>query len=117
MKHSNTILIAMMSSLLTGCHSPEVAFNDMSPTPTASVSGSTLTVHIGVDTNIPSSEVWVRPKAKVDGQTVLVTGSLSFYREQSREFVFRLPASVSSQSVGVVWVDPDGSRVPVPITK
>jgi|SRR3989442_8089045 len=117
MKHSNAILIAMMSLLLAGCRSPEVAFKDMEPTPTASVSGSTLTVHIGVDTNIPSSVVWVRPKAKVDGQTVLVTGSLSFLREQNRQFVFRLPASVSSQSVGVVWVNPDGSRVPVPVTK
>jgi hypothetical protein len=38
-------------------------------------------------------------------------------REQSREFVVHLPASVSSQTVSVVWVDPDGSHVTVPITK
>jgi len=38
-------------------------------------------------------------------------------RKQSREFVVRLPVSVSSQPVVVVWVDPDGSRVTVPIAK
>jgi hypothetical protein len=89
----------------------------MDPKPTASVSGDTLTVHLGVITNIPVSEVWIGHKAEIAGQTVSITGYQSFYHEQGREFAVQLPSSLSPQAVSVVWVDPDGSHVTVPIIR
>ena len=117
MRHSITIPFLIVCSFLVGCRGPQVAFRDMDPKPTASVSGDTLTVHLGVITNIPVSEVWIGHKARIAGQTVSITGYQSFYHEQSREFAVRLPTSVSPQAVSVFWVDPDGSHVTVPIIR
>ncbi len=89
----------------------------MDPKPTASVSGEKLTVHLGVITNIPSSNVWIGHKAKVAGHTVSITGFQSFNREQNREFAVTLPLSVNPQTLLVIWIDPDGSHVTVPITR
>ena len=50
------------------------------------------------------------------GQTVYVSGYRTL-REQSRELVIRLRASENSQPVAVVWVNPDDSFIPIPITK
>ena len=102
---------------LVGCRGPQVAFRDMDPKPTASVAGRTLTVHLGVITNLPVSEVWIGHKARISGHTVSITGYQSVYHEQTREFAVRLPDSVTSQFVTVIWNDPNGSRVPVPITE
>jgi len=113
--HAVQFLIAGM--FLLGCRGPAVAFRDMEPAPTASVAGNILTVHIGVITNIPVSEVWVHPKGKVEDHVVYVSGFQRLYREQSREFRIRLPASLRSQLVTVVWHDPDGSQVSVPVTR
>jgi len=71
-------------------------------------------VHVGSD--LANSACFTKPKARVEGQTVLIVGYRTL-REQSREFVVRLPATASLQSVSVVWVDPDGSRIAIPITK
>jgi hypothetical protein len=109
-----TILLLSLSALLAGCAKPDVKYSDLSPATTATVSGDTVTIHLGSD--LIASACWTIPKARVEGQTVCVVGYRTI-REQSREFVVRLPASVSSQSVPVVWIDPDGSRVPVPIKK
>ena len=114
MKRFATILLLSLSVVLTGCHKPEVKFSDMRPTPTATVSGDTVTIHLGGD--YLNSATYVCPKSKVEGQVIYVFGYRTL-REQKREFGIRLPASVSSQAVTVVWIDPDGSRVPVPITK
>jgi hypothetical protein len=102
---------------LVGCRSPEVAFTDMDPRPAASIAGRLLTVRIGVDTNIPSSEVWVRVKAQVKDSTVCLAGYPSYYREESRVYSVPLPVSANSEALAVVWVNPDGSRVAVPVTK
>lgn len=115
MRHFIAIQFLIISLFLVGCQGPQVAFRDMDPKPTASVSDHTLTVHLGIITNIPVSEVWIGHKAKIVDHTVSVTGYQSFYHEQSSEFAVRLPAGL--QSVTVVWVDPDGSHVTVPITK
>ncbi len=112
MKHFTIILLLSFSVFLTGCSKPDVKYSDLRPATTATVSGDTVTIHLGSD--LTASACWTIPKARVDGQTVYVVGYRTL-REQSREFVVRLPAS--SQSVTVVWVDPDGSRVTVPITK
>ncbi len=117
MKRSIAIQFLIIGTFLAGCRGPQVAFRDMDPKPTASVTGDILTVHLGVITNIPVSEVWIGHKAKVIGHTVSIIGFQSFNYEQSREFAVQLPTPVSSQSVSVVWLEPDGSHVTVPITK
>jgi hypothetical protein len=109
-----SILILCLSVFVAGCSKPDVKYSDLSPATTATVSGSTVTIHLGSD--LAASACWTKPKARIEGQTVYVVGYRTL-REQSREFTVRLPVSVSSQSVSVVWVDPDSSRVPVPIKK
>ena len=108
------ILLLSVSVLLAGCAKPDVKYSDLRPATTATISGSTVTIHLGSD--MIASACWTRPKARVDAQTVYVVGYRTM-REQSREFVVKLPASVSPPSVSVIWIDPDGSRVSVPITK
>jgi hypothetical protein len=117
MKRSIAIQFLIIGTFLAGCRGPQVAFHDMDSKPTASITGDILTVHLGVITNIPVSEVWIGHKAKVVGHTVSIIGFQSFDYEQNREFAVQLPTPVSSQSVSVVWVDPNGSHVTVPITK
>jgi hypothetical protein len=109
-----SILLLSLSVFLTGCHKPEVKFTDMRPTPTATVSTNTVTVHLGGA--YLTSAYWVHAKSKVEGQTVVVYGYYTL-KELSHEYVVKLPASVSSQTVAVVWLNPDGSRVPIPFTK
>jgi len=109
-----TILLLSLSVFLTGCAKPDVKYSDLSPATTATVSGDTVTIHLG--SNLMASACWTRPKVRVDGQTVYVAGYRTV-KERSREFVVHLPASAVSQSVSVVWIDPDGSRVTVPIKK
>ena len=109
-----TILLLSLSVFLTGCAKPDVKYSDLSPATTATISGDTVTIHLGSD--LTASACWTQPKARVDRQTVYVVGYRTL-REQSREFAVRLPASASPQSVSVVWVDPDGSRVTVAIKK
>jgi hypothetical protein len=113
MKHFTNILLLSLSVFLTGCAKPDVKYSDLLPATTATVSGDTMTVHLGI--HLTQAAIWCAiPKARIEGQTVYLSG----YRTNSpasREFVIRLPAS--SQPVTVVWVDPDGSHVTVPITK
>ena len=108
-----TIFLLSLSIFFTGCAKPDVKYSDLSPT-TATFSGDSVTIHLG--SNLMASACWTRPKARVDGQTVYVVGYQTL-KEQSREFVVHLPASAVSQSVSVVWIDPDGSRVTIPIRK
>jgi len=108
------ILLLFLSVFLAGCAKPDVKYSDFRPATTASAAGDTVTIRLGSD--LTASACWTRPKARVDGQTVYIVGNRTM-RKQSREFVVRLPVSVSSQPVVVVWVDPDGSRVTVPIAK
>jgi hypothetical protein len=103
-----------VSVLLAGCTTSDVKYSDLRPPTTATVSGDTITVHVGSD--LMNSAYFTRPKARIEGQTVFIVGYHTL-RKQNRDFPVRLPPSVSSQSVAVVWIDPDGSRIPVPITK
>jgi hypothetical protein len=104
----------MLTLVLAGCATSDVKYSDLQPATTATVSGDTVTVHLGSD--LMNSACYPRPKVRVEGMTVYI-GAHRTLREQSREFVVRLAASAGSQPVSVVWVDPDGSRVAVPITK
>jgi hypothetical protein len=108
------VFIPTVGMLLSGCATPNVKYSDLRPPTTATVSDDAVMVHVGSD--LMNSACFTKPKARVEGQTVLIVGYRTL-REQSRDFLVRLPASVSSESISVVWVDPGGSRVPVPITK
>jgi len=112
MKHFATILLLSFSVFLTGCSKPDVKYSDLSPATTATISDDTVTIHLGSD--LTASACWTIPKARVDGQTVYVVGYRSFH-EQSREFAVRLPPPLHSATV--VWIDPDGSHITVPIVK
>jgi hypothetical protein len=114
MRRATTTFSLLLTLLLAGCAAPDVKYADLQPATTATVAGDTVTVHLGSD--LKASACWTRPKARVEGRTVYIAGYRTM-REQSREFVVRLPASTNSGPVSVVWVDPDGSRVAVPITK
>jgi len=114
MRHFATILLLSVSVFLAGCSKPDVKYSDLRPATTATVSGDTVTIHLGSD--LTASACWTIPKAKIEGQTVYVVGYRTM-REQSREFAVQLPATVTPQMVSVVWIDPDGSHVTVPITK
>ena len=106
--------IFFISVVLTGCATPDVKYSDLRPPTTATVSRDTITVHVGSD--LMNSACFTRTKARFERQTVYIVGYRTV-REQSREVVVRLPASVNAQSVAVLWVEPDGSHVPVPIVK
>lgn len=115
MRYFATILLASLSvAFLSGCAKPDVKYSDLRPTTTAAVSGSTVAIHLGSD--MVASACWTKPEAKISGQTVYIVGYRTT-REQSREFVVQLPASVNSQTVSVIWINPDGSKVTVPITR
>jgi len=115
MKHFTTILLLSLSVFLTGCAKPDVKYSDLLPATTATVSDATVTVHLGIHITEVASWWGAIPKARVLGQIVYLSGYRTTSLHPVREFVVRLPASL--QSVTVVWVDPDGSHVTVPITK
>ena len=108
------ILVLTFSVLLNGCATPNTKYSELRPPSTAAISGEMITLHVGSD--VMNSACFTKLKVRVEGQTVLIVGYRTL-REQSREFKIRLPVSVIPQSVLVVWVDPDGSRIQVPITK
>jgi hypothetical protein len=114
MRRTAVSFALLLIVFLAGCAAPDVKYADLQPATTATVAGGTVTVHLGSD--LKASACWTRPKARVEGRTAYIVGYRTM-REQSREFVVRLPEASSSQPVSVVWVDPDGSRVAVPITK
>lgn len=114
MKRLATILILVVSVLLTGCRKPEVKFTDMRPTPTATASDSTVTVHLGGA--YLTSAYWVHAKSKIKDHTIYVYGYYTL-SEMSHEYVVKLPASLRSQPVSVIWLNPDGSQIPIPWTK
>jgi len=114
MKKLTTIILLAVCVFLTGCHKPEVKFTDMRPTPTATVSDGAVTVHLGGA--FLTSAYWVHAKSKIKDHTIYVYGYYTL-KEMSHEYVAKLPASVSSQAVSIVWLNPDGSQVPIPFTK
>ena len=114
MSRAATILLPLLAVFLAGCATQDVKYSDLQPATTATVARNTVTIHLGSD--LMASACWTRPKARVEGGTVYVVGYRSM-RERSRDFVVRLPAATNAHPVSVVWVDPDGKRVAVPIAK
>lgn len=116
MKRIEFILILALSVFLTGCHKTGVKYMDMPTAPTATVSNSVVT--ISLKGSFLGSDTWVQVKSRFEGQTLCVSGyRITSEPDGEHEYVVKLPASVSPQSVTVIWIDPDGSRVPVPTTK
>ena len=114
MNRTVTAILLAMTVLLAGCATPDVKYADLQPATTATVASNTVTIHLGSD--LMNSACYPQPKARVKDGTVYVVGYRTL-REQSREFVIRLPAGTKARPISVVWVDPDGKRVAVPTTK
>lgn len=110
----STVLIILF---LTGCRGSQVAFHEMSPSPTASLAKGTLTVHLGVITNQPVSEVWIGHRTRITDHALLVSGYQSFNLEQSKDFTVSLPKTMDPGQVPVFWVNPDGGKIRLPIAK
>ena len=108
------LLLVCLSLLFSGCRTPDIKYSWLKPATTATVSDRTVTLHIGSD--MMNTACWTRPKVRVDASTIYVAGYMTIF-EQNREVVVRLPAKAASQPVSVFWVDPHGTRVPVPISK
>jgi hypothetical protein len=114
MNRTAALLILSLTTISVGWAKPNVKYSDLSPATTATLSKDKVTIHLGSD--LSNSACWTLPKARIEGSTVNVVGYRTLF-QQSREFEVRLPASVNSQAVTVVWVDPDGSKVSVPMKK
>ena len=112
MRRTAPTFLLLLTLLLAGCAAPDVKYADLQPATTATVAGDTVTVHLGSD--LKASACWTRPKARVEGTIVYVVGYRTM-RERSREFVVRLPPATNALPVSVVWIDPDRSRVAIPI--
>jgi hypothetical protein len=104
--------LVAITVLLAGCATPDVKYSDLQPPTTATLAGDTVTVHLGSD--LMNSACWTKPKVRVEGNAVYIAGYRTL-RERSREFVVRLPASTNFRPVSVCWINPDGTRVAVPI--
>ena len=116
MKRIEVILIMALSVFLTGCHKTGVKYTDMRTAPTATISKDVVT--ISLSSSFLGSNTWVQAKSMFEGQTRCVSGYRTTSEpEVDHEYVVKLPASVSSQSVTVIWIDPEGSRFPVPTTR
>jgi len=102
--------LALIALALTGCGTA-TAWNQMSPTPTASLSGEWLTIHLGAD--LKGEIQGVVPAAKVEGNKVYVSGHHT-HASVSREFSVTVPTNAGP--IEVFWVEPDKTTVPIPVT-
>jgi len=108
------VLILCFSPIWSSCARPDVKYSNLIPRTTATVASDKVTIHLG--SNVYASACWTRTKTRIEDGTVYVVG-YNTMAERSREFVVQLPKAISSKGVAVVWIDPDGRHVPIPITK
>ena len=90
---------------------PDVRYADLQPAPTATVKGDTMIIHLGAD--ITASSCWTKLVISVEDRTIYLNGYRTMW-EQDRERGFHFRAD-DSRPVSVIWLDPDGSRVAIPI--
>ena len=107
------MLVLSLALFLTGCATPDVKYSDLQPATTATVSNGVVTVHLGSD--LTASACWTRVRLRAEGSRVYLAGNRTL-QEQSRKISIRVSPSVDANSVQVIWVNPDGTRVPVPVT-
>ncbi len=106
--------VLLLTVLLTGCSKPDVKYSDLRPATSATVSNGVVTLHVGSD--LTASGCWTRVKSRIEGSRIYLIGYRTM-SEQSREISIRLPGSANADSVELVWVDPEGSQVHVPISR
>lgn len=112
MNISRHLLILTAILGLGACTIPQVRYSDMNPYAYATASGAGLAVHLGV--NQAEKAGWVVTNTKVEGQVVYLRGYRT-YTQESRDVQVALPAGVDARSVSVIWVDPNGKFIPVPV--
>jgi hypothetical protein len=98
----------------TAARPQDVKYSDLSPASTATVSNDTVIIHLGSDTN--RFGLRTQTANKVEGETVYIEG-WGVIPPQLDQVEVKLPAPVNPASVAVIWVDPDGSQVTVPLAK
>jgi hypothetical protein len=109
-----SIVVASVLILLAGCDDSGLKYSDISPAPTAFVSGDNLFINVGSLRKAKNS--WPRLEMKIEGQKISVLGYRTT-QKQSSDFVFKLPASVDPQTVPVEWVNPGGTKVTIRVSR
>ena len=112
MKNLPLCFTALISLALVGCASSGAAFKDMSPTPTASLSGEWLTLHLG--DSAKGRTYSIESKMKVQGDKVYVTAKHSL-QLSSHEVTLLLNKPGQQPITEVLWINPDKSVVSVPL--
>ena len=116
LKRIEIFLMVALSVGLTGCHKTGVKFTDMRTAPTATISNRVATIYL--QGAFLGSNTWVEAKSRFEDQTLCLSGyRTSSEPEADHEYVINLPAAVSAESMSIVWIEPDGSRVPIPTTR
>jgi hypothetical protein len=116
MKLFYNILIMALCVSATGCHKAGVQFTELHTAPIATLTNDLVTVHF--QGFYLGGENWAKMTSRMEGSTLCVSGyQTSSEPEMDHDYSVRLPAAVSPQSLNVVWVNPDGSRVPIPFAK
>ena len=70
-----------------------------------------VTVHLGTDPANPAAST--HTQTRVVESTIYISGRRTL-QERGRELVVRLSKTIKPESVIVVWVQPDGSLIPIP---
>jgi hypothetical protein len=109
------IMLLCSAAILSSCATrPDVAYADLTPSTTATVSGNRVTIHLG--SNLLNSACWTRISIRIEEKTVRLSGSRTLW-EQPQEVCRKLPAKAAMSPWTVVWKNPDGSLVKVPLIK
>lgn len=114
MKKFIYVMIAGVLIFLAGCDDSGLKYSDISPAPTAWVSGDNLIINVGSLRKAKGS--WARLEMKTEGEKVCIYGYRTSEKQVS-DFTFKLPASVNPQTVPVVWVNPGGTQITVRVSR
>ncbi len=108
-------MLVLTGGLLTGCHKTGVSFTELHSVPTVSIANNLVTIHFkGV---YLGSHTWAQMKSHLEGQTLCVSGyKTTSEPEEDHDYDISLPATAGGQPLTVVWVNPDGSRMPLTVT-
>jgi hypothetical protein len=116
MKRLPMIVMLGLGAVLAGCSSTTrslVNFTDVRPGPAATITDDQVQIVFGNDIAAPAC--WIHPDSRTEGDTIYVYGHHS-PDWATHECLVKAPSSTNSQNLKVVWVNPDGSHVPVPMT-
>jgi hypothetical protein len=111
--------LLLITFVMLGCMShPGVGFDSYTPTPIASVTGNTVTIQIG---RPMFSYGYTRIHSRLVGNQLRIYGSITprepkaaSYEESLRHTV-QLPPGIHPESLQIIWLNPGGANVPVPI--